>query len=96
MKEMFEASVDGKAYDAERWGQYFRPAGVAAPASKTLSVDGHGDVHEVAAPTETAKVAPAASSFDEDEPAVEPVAKPAAGGQNAQDILAMIRARQQK
>jgi hypothetical protein len=28
IKEMFEASVDGQTYDTERWGQYFRPAGV--------------------------------------------------------------------
>ena len=30
MKEMFEASVDGEAYDPERWGQYFKPAGMGA------------------------------------------------------------------
>jgi len=29
MKEMFEASVDGEAFDMDRWGQYFRPAGMA-------------------------------------------------------------------
>jgi len=37
--------------------------------------------------------------FDDEEEApvaTAPVAKPAATGQNAQDILAMIRARQQK
>jgi len=28
ISEMFAASVDGQAYDTERWGQYFRPAGV--------------------------------------------------------------------
>ena len=28
MKEMFEASVDGEPYDRERWGQYFKPAGM--------------------------------------------------------------------
>jgi len=95
MKEMFEASVDGKAYDAERWGQYFRPAGVAAPAAGSVTTSAVEE-ESVAAPAATAKPAPAASSFDEDEPASEPVAKPAAGGQNAQDILAMIRARQAK
>jgi hypothetical protein len=48
--------------------------------------------------TPVAKAAPAVSSFDEDDApvATAPVAKPAAGGQNAQDILAMIRARQNK
>ena len=101
IKEMFEASVDGQAYDTERWGQYFRPAGVAAPSgsdsesnSAKHMVDGHGDVHEVKADPK-----PAAGSFDEDEPeaAAEPVAAPAAGSnKNAQDILAMIRARQNK
>ena len=101
MKEMFEASVDGQSFDLERWGQYFRPAGVAAPSSSDSEtaaakhmVDGHGDVHEVKAEPKVA-----ASSFDEDEPetAAEPVSAPAGGSnKNAQDILAMIRARQQK
>jgi len=98
MKEMFEASVDGQSYDPDRWGQYFRPAGVAAPSASSSSAP---VVDEEAAPapvTPVAKAAPAASSFDEDDApvATAPVAKPAAGGQNAQDILAMIRARQNK
>jgi hypothetical protein len=97
IKEMFEASVDGQSYDTERWGQYFRPAGVNAPAGgatpATAFVDGHGDVQEVAV-----KPAPAATSdFDDEEPAVAsaPVeAKPST--QKAEDILAMIRARQKQ
>jgi hypothetical protein len=96
MKEMFEASVDGKPYDPDRWSQYFRPAGVSAPAS--------GSAPAAAAPVEAAEApvarpaAAASSSFDEDDAptATAPVVKPAASGQNAQDILAMIRARQQK
>ena len=100
IKEMFEASVDGQPYDNERWGQYFRPAGLSAPAGSAapaIAVDGHGDVHEVAAKP-ALKVAPPVSDFDEeDAPApTAPVAKPAGGGQKAEDILAMIRARQQK
>ena len=95
MKEMFEASVDGKPYDPDRWSQYFRPAGVSAPAGGSTAA---------AAPVEAAEAAvarPAAvatSSFDEDDAptATAPVVKPAASGQNAQDILAMIRARQAK
>jgi len=100
IKEMFEASVDGQPYDTERWGQYFRPAGVQAPAggsAPAVAVDGHGDVHEVAAKP-ALKVAAPVSDFDEDDaPApTAPVAKPAASGQKAEDILAMIRARQNK
>jgi hypothetical protein len=94
MKEMFEASVDGKPYDPDRWSQYFRPAGVSAPA---------GGSAPAAAPAEAAApvaqpTAAAVSSFDEDDAptATAPVVKPAASGQNAQDILAMIRARQAK
>jgi hypothetical protein len=93
IKEMFEASVDGQSYDTERWGQYFRPAGVNAPAGTATPA---ADVSEDA-PSAVAAPAPAVSSdFDDEEPAVAsaPVeAKPAASG-NAQDILAMIRARQ--
>jgi hypothetical protein len=99
IKEMFEASVDGQPYDTERWGQYFRPAGVQAPAGSStpaMTVDGHGDVHEVAAKPALKVAAPASDFDDEDAPApTAPVAKPAATGK-AEDILAMIRARQQK
>jgi hypothetical protein len=89
IKEMFEASVDGEAFDMERWGQYFRPAGVSSNT---------GDPN-VARKVAAAAAAPA-DDFD-DEPA--PVAKAApapkaesapASGDRAQDILAMIRNRQ--
>jgi hypothetical protein len=95
MKEMFEASVDGQAYDAERWGQYFRPAGVAAPSGQAKS----GAVVTDEGPSPAAKAAPASTGFDDEDDtaaATAPVAKPAATGQNAQDILAMIRSRQNK
>ena len=100
IKEMFEASVDGQPYDTERWGQYFRPAGVQAPAS---SGAGHNADDESSNATPAAsKPAPAAKAEpqpweDDDAPAasapVESAAKPAS---NANDILAMIRARQNK
>jgi len=91
MKEMFEASVDGEAFDMDRWGQYFRPAGMQqrtgdpnkspqAPAASTP------------APTPQA-TAPVAETAPEAAPAAATEAAPADGG-NAQDILAMIRARQ--
>jgi hypothetical protein len=99
IKEMFEASVDGQPYDTERWGQYFRPAGVNAPAGGNSGVT-EDDIVAASAPVATAAPAPAASTspFDDEEAPVAsaPVAKPAATGQNAQDILAMIRARQNK
>lgn len=95
MKEMFEASVDGKPFDMDRWGQYFRPAGVAAPAGAAADTDED-------APKPVAKASPAAARAVEDDDEAEvaaavasaPVEKPASPNK-AEDILAMIRARQQ-
>jgi len=99
IKEMFEASVDGQPYDTERWGQYFRPAGVQAPAGGSAPAAVAADEDTPAPVAKPAlKVAAPVSDFDEDDaPApTAPVAKPAGGGQKAEDILAMIRARQAK
>jgi len=88
MKEMFEASVDGEAFDMDRWGQYFKPAGMSQNT---------GDPQK-SAPKASA---PAASDDYDDEPAPKaaPAPAPAAdstgtGDSRAQDILAMIRNRQ--
>ena len=105
IKEMFEASVDGQPYDPDRWGQYYRPAGLQAPAG---SAPAAADDDAPAAKPAVSNMAPPASvtrapvaedpPFDvEDAPAatapVQAAAKPA---QKAEDILAMIRARQAK
>jgi hypothetical protein len=93
LTEMFEASVDGEAYDPERWSNYFRPAGMAART---------GDPNVAASPqaTATSQSAPVAEAAPapvaEAAPAPVAEAAPAAGGQGASDILAMIRARQQQ
>ena len=98
MKEMFEASVDGQPYDLERWGQYFRPAGVQAPGGSSNAAPADEDTPApVSKPA--ARPSPVAAvdddvPFEPDAPVAAP-AKPAAG-QNAQDILAMIRARQKQ
>ena len=91
MQEMFEASVDGEAYDPDRWSNYFRPAGMQART---------GDPQKAASPQATAvsQSAPVAPTpAPEAAPAAAPVAETApaeAGGQGASDILAMIRSRQ--
>jgi len=93
MQEMFEASVDGEAFDMDRWGQYFRPAGMAQRTG-----DPNKAPQAPAASTPAPTPAPVAAddipfkSTEEAAPAAAPSA-PAEGG-NAQDILAMIRARQ--
>ena len=103
IKEMFEASVDGQPYDTERWGQYFRPAGVNAPAGAAPAADADEDTPAPKAAPAPVAARPAPAVVAEDPPfdvedapaAAAPVAKPA-GTQKAEDILAMIRSRQQK
>ena len=86
MQEMFEASVDGEAFDMDRWGQYFRPAGMAQRT---------GDPQKAASPqaTATSQSAPVAEAAPVATPEPTPAA-PAATGGDASDILAMIRSRQ--
>jgi hypothetical protein len=82
IKEMFEASVDGEAYDAERWGQYFKPTGLATfsgsaanpKATVATTVDDEVEVVESAPKVESAPTGEA--------------------GNRAADIIAMIRKRQ--
>jgi hypothetical protein len=94
IKEMFEASVDGQAYDPDRWSQYFKPSGFQSKGG-----DDTTSSSAVAQPAMAVKAAPApveAAPFDIDEDdspvATAPVAaKPSS--QKAEDILAMIRNR---
>ena len=94
IKEMFEASVDGQSYDTERWGQYFRPAGVNAPAGTGAAST------EENTPAPAARPAPAAvSSFDDEDDAPAAASAPVQAKpttQKAEDILAMIRSRQKQ
>lgn len=91
MKEMFEASVDGEPYDMERWGQYFKPAGMSQntgdPQKSSTPKAAPASVDQDDEPAPVAKAAPA--------PAAEATAEASEGGDSrAQDILAMIRNRQ--
>jgi hypothetical protein len=95
IKEMFEASVDGRPYDADKWGAYYRPYGVdapsgAAPAEQSVAT-------ETSAPrtvTETPAPSDDTPPFEVDEPIKVP--EQSTSSDKAQDILAMIRSRQTK
>jgi hypothetical protein len=94
IKEMFEASVDGRPYDPERWGAYYRPYGVDVPAG--AKVEEQTTAVQATAAT-TAPIADTAPWDDEPETASQPVKVPTTPtSDKAQDILAMIRARQNK
>ena len=83
IKEMFEASVDGEPFDMDRWGQYFKPAGMSQatgdPVAKSKPAEEDYD-------DEPAVSKPVVSTVKQEE------SKPATGGR-ADDILAMIRNR---
>ena len=95
IKEMFEASVDGQPYDNERWGAYYRPYGLEAPAGTTAEPPASaGTSAPVATPVAETSTAP---WDDENTSTTQPVEVPkAVSSDKAQDILAMIRARQNK
>ena len=84
IKEMFEKSVDGEAYDMDKFGSYFRPAGMSART---------GDPVKAATPTPKATPAPEAKATVT-ESATEKAEAPSTDNNKAEDILAMIRNRQ--
>ena len=98
LHEMFEASVDGEAYDMDRWGQYFRPAGVAAKtgdpmasASKAAPVSRNDD-DDIPFKSEPASAPVKMEAPKQEAPKQEAPKASLTGG--AADILAMIKARQ--
>ena len=96
LKEMFEASVDGEAYDADRWSQYFRPSGMAArTGDPQVAASPQATAVSQSSPVAAPAPAPAAAATDTgwQDVAPAPAPAPAATG-GASDILAMIRARQ--
>ena len=102
MKELFEASVNGEAYDPDRWSQYFRPAGFSAPQGSPTGSTTSTPAPETPTPVaESAPTASPSSNFDDTPTESAPVAEApvqadsGAGTQKAEDILAMIRSRQQ-
>jgi hypothetical protein len=94
LKEMFEASVDGQAYDPDRWSQYYKPSGFQGKGSD--DVESAPAPVAKAAPAPVQSSAPFAADEEDDAPvATAPVATPDAkpSSQRAEDILAMIRNR---
>lgn len=95
MVEMFEASVDGEPYDLDRWGKYFKPAGMGGLTENSITPA----AKPAATTTEPQKIVTAtATVIEEDLPFVPDnvAATKAQSGNRAEDILAMIRNRQTK
>ena len=88
IKEMFEASVDGQAYDADKWGAYYKPYGLETPNAAPKAVADDEDT-----PAPVAKPAVVVEDEDEAPTPTAPVEAAKPSSQKAEDILAMIRNR---
>lgn len=103
IEEMFEASVNGELYDAERWGNFYRPYGVEVPSDAATAPSDTAATTEAAAPApKPAAPAPTVTEpAPEPEVAQQPVEQSAPAGTasssenkpKAEEILAMIRNR---
>ena len=82
IREMFEASVDGEAYDTERWGNFYRPSGLKEEKAEDTE-------------TTTTKTETRTESTDSSSTPVEPE-HTATKATNAAEILKMIKNRGKK
>jgi len=93
IKELFEASVDGKPYDVDKFGAYYRPYGVEAPEGSKRPQESSNST-----PSETTTQSNAVPTSTESD--AQPEATQDSGetqdttSDKAADILAMIKARQ--
>jgi hypothetical protein len=97
IKEMFEASVDGKPFDMASWGSYFKPPGMSndsaappVPRAATPAAVADDDADDPAPARAAPAPAPAARVAETES------AAPAGQTRRAEDILAMIRNRPAK
>jgi hypothetical protein len=104
IKELFEKSVDGEAYDLEKYGQYFRPAGVQASQVSQVSLP---QADKPTTVEHTHDNGTTHSHADGDKPHTHEETKPVAettapaqpstdSAKRAEDILKLIRSRQAK
>jgi len=96
IKDMFEASVNGEAYDPDKWAAYFKPSGVML-SGNSAKADEAEDVPAVKPALKVVNTAPPVDMDEDVEEVQSPVIAPSkSSSQRAEDILAMIRSRQNK
>ena len=94
MYEMFQASVDGEAYDTEKFGEYFRPAGMSQRTGDPNMQSSAPAATPTAAPETTVTETPAPAATTETPAPQETASEGGDDKSRAHDILAMIRNRQ--
>jgi hypothetical protein len=97
IKELFEKSVEGEAYDLEKYGQYYKPAGVSyQPQSNGSSASASNTREAVVAETTATPAAPAAMTAETSSPTATTAPATGDSAKRAEDILKLIRSRQSK
>jgi len=92
IKEMFEASVDGEPYDAEKWSAFYKPYGLAAPTTPAATAPtAPADTSMEAAVTVAESAVTPQPSIST--PVVEQAVADQGGNDKAQAILDKIRNR---
>lgn len=98
IKEMFEASVDGEAYDPDRWAKHYKPSGFSQspeddtkPETKTPAKSVSKPSVQKAAPKVIEGTEEENEDIDDSKPVVSNISNA-----KALDLLAQIRARQSK
>jgi hypothetical protein len=103
MQELFKASVDGELYDPDRFAQYYKPTGYSVAGSSqksSVASTTTATTVETVAPqpavAQPVAPAPVTEAVQQPQPAMAEQTAPAtaSGSGSADDILAMIRARQ--
>lgn len=101
IKDMFDASVDGKLYDPDRWASYYKPWGLQSNGASSQQSDDSDEMpsssKSVVAKTETIRETSAPWIADEDDSAEQETdsvkVADTAASDKAKDILAFIRNR---
>ena len=95
IKEMFEASVDGRPYDADKWSAYYKPWGleVTTPANQSTTDESFETKKSDVTTTPTKSTS---EIDDESSDMSDEIKVPDTTPNKANDILAMIRSRQNK
>ena len=109
IKDMFEASVDGRLYDPDKWAAYYKPWGLQTSGNASSGDSDDADLPdfgEYSAPSapkvsvpvskSTAKEVDSTPPWEEEQPAQAVKTAAPKTSDKAQDILAMIRAKQSK
>lgn len=95
IREMFEASCNGEAYDPARWAAFYRPAGVHKPATGSTTDTPTVTAAPTTAPVQTAPVVETKVEVTETAPAVEtaPAATATKEKLSPADLVAKLKAK---